>query len=450
MKKRTDFVPDLTPLYRGSATYRWAIWLRTLHTLITKGAVFLGLVLYLNQTHTGMISIGLLVTVYFLPQLFLASMTGSISDAFRDRRQFLAVSFIGTGLLYFLYPYAGWIVFILLIRFAQGIIESAIRPLTQAYASDEGQKEHRGDRVSLFKIMVFAGAAAGPLVAGVALDRIGFRDLFFASGLLMAGTGITAYLLLPDDLDPAPEPDDAPKPPRDPSSESRDRPEDALNQPLQFLKHHILKNPLINAWNDGPEPSPFSVRKVANNSASLFLLITFIRRLAFNMFTIFIPVFLSNHLELGSGAIGGFEGLRRTLIVIGILVSGAIADRKGRKPLLVFASFSFLGPLLYVGIPRISGVWMACAVLGITIGCFNPTSITYMSDHASRLRRGTYLGILESVSSLSRVIGPAIGGVIAWAAGVPWIFLTAGLLMSLTVPLSFFLEETLDHAGKPT
>lgn len=103
-----------------------------------------------------------------------------------------------------------------------------------------------------------------------------------------------------------------------------------------------------------------------------------------------------------------------------------------------------MGPLIYIIAPGLASAWLASAVLGITVGLFNPTSITYMSELAPTNKSATYLGSLESTSAVSRTVGPIVGGVMASLAGLPVVFLTAGLIMSLTFPLSFFLQDTIN------
>ncbi len=413
----TRYLPAPHPLWRGSRNYRVAILLRTLHALITRGFIFMGLVLYMNEGGSAVAAIALISTVYFAPQLVVTPLAGSLSDAHGRRRTWLTASFLATGGLFFLYPLTESTVLLLGIRCLQGVVEAAVRPLTQAYASGEADRRGRGNRVGLFKIVVFTGASLGPLVTGYLIEGVGYGSLFYGGGFLMAAAGVAAHTL----MDPSPE---------DGSSDVRG------------LRGHLFNNPLLNHLH-GEGPTLFSLSRHRSDNASFFLLIAFVRRFGFNMFVLFIPVYFLNTVGVPESTIGNLEFLRRFLIVVTIVASGALADRRGRRPLLVAASLSFLGPLLYVAFPNLVGVLMAAPILGITIGAFNPTAITYMADMAPPGRHGTYLSALESVSSLSRVLGPAAAGVIAAAAGIEWVFLGAGVLIGLTCPMSLYLRETL-------
>lgn len=426
-----QYVPAVDPLWLGSRGYRTAVVLRTLHALITRGVIFMGLVLYLNDRGSTISAVALISTVYFAPQLICAPLAGSLSDAMGHSRLWLAGSFLTGGLLFFLYPLTGSTIVILGVRCLQGVVEAAIRPLTQAFASEESAMQDRGNRVGLFKIVVFTGASLGPLVTGYLIEGLGFDSLFYIGGGMMIAAAFMAFILIPPGH-------------RDTRSTERDhRPE----TPMRF-RDHLLNNPLLNHLS-GRGPTLFSVSKHRSDNASFFLLIAFIRRFAFHMFILFIPVYFLTTVGISESAIGNLEFLRRFLIVVAIVLSGTLADREGRRPLLIAASLSFLGPLLYVGFPSLTGILLAAPILGVTIGAFNPTAITYMADMAHPGGHGTYLGALESVSSLSRVLGPIAAGIIAEWAGIRWVFLAAGILMSVTFPMSFFLKETLRSGGSP-
>ncbi len=423
MRQFDDFLPDFRSLFFGSSDYRTAIFARSLNAFVTRGTVFLGLVLYLQLRGNNFTSIALLTTVYFAPQLLFSLFAGRLSDALKDRRLFVSIGFVGSGILFIFYPLIGWIGYALILRFLQGILESAIRPLTQAIAATEGGSKSRGAKVSFFKTAVFAGSSLGPLTVGYLIQFFGYGVMFGGTAAAMIVAGITAWFFIT------------------PPEEEADGESISDLFSLRNVKEGLFHKSIFSAP-EGNDPSPFFPRKIRKETSSLFLFTAFVRRLAFNMFVTFIPIYLASNLDLATGSVGTLEGMRRFMIVGAIVFSGTLADNWGRKPLLVMASFSFLGPIMYTAFPTLAGVWIAAIVLGLTIGLFNPTAITYVADLSPPGKRGTYLGFLESTSSVSRVLGPIIGGIIADFLGLPSVFLAAGLIMSLTVPLSFLLEET--------
>ncbi len=155
----------------------------------------------------------------------------------------------------------------------------------------------------------------------------------------------------------------------------------------------------------------------------------------------FIPIYLTTIIDLGRDTAGLFEGMRRFIIVITIILSGSLVNNWGRKPLLIIGSFSFAAPLFYVLMPNIIGVWIGVIIFGITIGCFNPTSITYISDFAPDGKEGVYLGSLESISCFSRFLGPIIGGILADYLGLRLTYIVGSLMLFTTVILTLNLKE---------
>ena len=425
MSKFSKFIPDFRSLFFGSSAYKAAIFTRALNASITRGTVFLGLVLYLQIKGNNFTSIALLTTVYFAPQLLFSLFAGRLSDTLKDRRFFITLGFIGSGVIFIFYPLIGWIGYALVLRFIQGIFESAIRPLTQAIAANEGGSDTRGAKVSFFKMAVFAGSSLGPMSVGYLIQFTGYRFLFQGTAVAMIIAGILAWFF----IDPYREDSKA--------DEGTFRELFSYEQLKEILLHKSIFSPP-----EGPDPCPFSPQKIKKEASSLFLFIAWVRRTAFSMFTTFIPIYLVTNLGISTGMVGTLEGMRRFMIVGAIILSGTLADNWGRKPLLVLASFSFLGPIIYAIFPSLSGVWVAAFILGLTIGLFNPTAITYMADLSPPEKKGTYLGFLVSTSGVSRVLGPILGGILADLIGLTSVFLTAGLIISLTLPLSLLLRET--------
>ncbi|MBS3787605.1 MFS transporter [Candidatus Bipolaricaulota bacterium] len=426
-----DRLKKLYNFVNKSSSLKTAIIARSIQTFLSKGVIFIALVLYLNKTGTQLSSIALLMAVYFAPQLFLNAAIGSISDLLESHEFFILFSLILSGFIYFFYPIAGesGVYLVLGLRFIQGILESPIRPLTQTLASSSGKKSNKNSAVSIFKISVFGAASLGPLAVGFSLEHFHYEFVFPIAGIILIATGIGLWVIAYRSISL--------------TSTFENIFKLTRNSSLKRISLFFANTSIFSSF-AGEEggPSPFSASRWKTDPPSLFSLITFIRRTAFQIFLIFIPVYLANIVSLSEGGVGTIEGARRMLIALTIAFCGPLADRWGRKPFLIIASLSSFGPLIYLTFPTRSGALAASAVLGVTVGLFNPTSITYMRELAPENKGATYLGSLESTSAVSRTIGPIIGGVVASLAGLQVVFLIAGLVMFLTLPLSFFLQES--------
>ncbi len=182
-QKVKDYFPNFKLLMTENLNFKIALLVRSLHLLIEKGTIFFALLLYLKAEGFSMSKIALINTIYFIPQFFFASFLGSLSDALGNRRVFLYLAFFCSGLLYFLYPFTELLLAIILIRFLQGILESSVRPLSQTLITENIKNEKKGERVSLFKTMVFSGGVAGPILMGFLITYSKFSYIFYLSGL---------------------------------------------------------------------------------------------------------------------------------------------------------------------------------------------------------------------------------------------------------------------------
>jgi MFS family permease len=121
-------------------------------------------------------------------------------------------------------------------------------------------------------------------------------------------------------------------------------------------------------------------------------------------------------------------------------VAGIIADRFGRKPLLIF------GLALYV-IAGTSGAWLESlpliligrALLGVAVACIMTATNALISDYFTGPARGAFIGLSSAFTSFGGVILLPLGGVLADAGWhVPfWVYLAALLILPTAVTVLF-------------
>jgi len=129
-------------------------------------------------------------------------------------------------------------------------------------------------------------------------------------------------------------------------------------------------------------------------------------------------------------------------------VLGAISDRVGRKPVLVFCLIgSSLGYLVF-GIGGALWVLVLGRVIdGITGGDIS-TIFAYVADSTKPEERGRVYGILGGIGGIAFMVGPAIGGLAGQFSLSAPLFLAAGVVFITALWGIFFLPESLSAENR--
>lgn len=117
---------------------------------------------------------------------------------------------------------------------------------------------------------------------------------------------------------------------------------------------------------------------------------------------------------------------------------GNLADKYGRRPMLLRASF---GMAIAVGcISMVSSVYQLVALRALmgTISGYNSGAITLIATQAPREKAGWALGTLSTGAVSGMLLGPLIGGYLAEILGVRSNFIVMGFLLLTSFLLTFF------------
>ncbi len=133
-------------------------------------------------------------------------------------------------------------------------------------------------------------------------------------------------------------------------------------------------------------------------------------------------------------------------IVIGVVPSGFLADRFGRKRLMVL-------PLLwYSTLTMLTGwasTWQEVVMLrfvaGIGLGALFPLPYTLLTELSPEEMRGRVVGVLDAFLSVGYFAAPLIGGIIGGSAlGTGWrtLFFLGGVGIPYAIALIFWMPES--------
>ncbi|GGR36871.1 MFS transporter [Streptomyces roseolus] len=142
------------------------------------------------------------------------------------------------------------------------------------------------------------------------------------------------------------------------------------------------------------------------------------------------PLLFTDH-GLGLAAVGLIKGLCPVLWGIGQIPAGHLADRVGRKPLVVTGMLvqaaGFLLALALLDTPLLAGVLSAVA-LGLGTALVYPALIASVSDHAHPAWRANALGTYRFWRDIGYAAGALVAGILADTLGLNATVVAAAVL----------------------
>ena len=200
---------------------------------------------------------------------------------------------------------------------------------------------------------------------------------------------------------------------------------------------------------DEPAPLPASAPQPLNwrrNLAALWLA-EFTAILGFSFAFPFLPLFLHRELHIANGSQLSFwtgisAGVTGFALALTAPIWGRLADRYGRKPMLVRA---MVGGAVSVGLMGLSQSALQLTLLRGLQGASSGTvaaATALVATGTPAANMAWSLGILNSAISLGSASGPAVGSLAAGAIGLRAIFFAGGALLLLaTIPVLLVVRE---------
>jgi MFS family permease len=164
------------------------------------------------------------------------------------------------------------------------------------------------------------------------------------------------------------------------------------------------------------------------------------------MFYNFVPIYLSRQYLLDETQIGLVLGAFGFFMAITHIPAGRLADRIGRKPLLITAWLLGLASTLVMGIALSLPLFLIGLFgYGLTAFVSSPLS-SYMTAARGNLPVGTILSLSTATFGMGMVLGPVTGGWIGDHYGMRMSFLVASVIFLFSNICMFFIEsQPLDH-----
>jgi MFS family permease len=174
----------------------------------------------------------------------------------------------------------------------------------------------------------------------------------------------------------------------------------------------------------------------------------FIGMLGFGAVIPMLPVYLHEQVGASTFVTGLLVGIASAFALLGRLLAGKTADRRGRRlALLIGMGFCAGAGVLYLPFFGLWGIGPARVLHGLGEGFFVTAAVAWAVDVAPDNRRAQALGYLSSGIWGGVSVGPAIGQALGTMPRVA-VFLTASSLVVMAV-ISLMREEPRPHEHTP-
>jgi MFS family permease len=179
---------------------------------------------------------------------------------------------------------------------------------------------------------------------------------------------------------------------------------------------------------------------VKNRDMLVMFLVSVFRTLGQSALTVALPLYLTLHLKLSVAVMGLYISTLFFFAGISPSISGWVADRIGRIPLIIIGSA--LAALSVVALPHLpAGILLGigCALVGGLLWALRPVIFAAAMEMVPPELSGTTVGFLYSGNMGLSFLAPLTAGLVADAYGLPTTLTCIGIfpLLACLVPLVF-------------
>ena len=166
--------------------------------------------------------------------------------------------------------------------------------------------------------------------------------------------------------------------------------------------------------------------------------VSFIDGVGGKMLFPFFSLYITQKFNVGMTQAGIILGIFSIFGLIGGMIGGALTDRFGRRKLILFGLvFSAVSTLALGFVNELAILYPLAAVIGLLSDVAGPAHQAMIADILPEKQRAEGFGIMRVVGNLSWVIGPTIGGFVAYHSFLA-LFVTDAII-SCVVAVLFYL-----------
>ena len=136
-----------------------------------------------------------------IAQIVAAPFVGRLGDRFGPKR-FIVIGFVVYAMGAFGYLLASHWLLVIIFRVLSGIGAAGVFPMSLAYVGRLAPEGREGKYMGWFSVAQVTGFGLGPLFGGGLRDLFGLDFAFTTMGLMLGGTALAAFVLLPEQRAP--------------------------------------------------------------------------------------------------------------------------------------------------------------------------------------------------------------------------------------------------------
>ncbi len=348
---------------------------------------------------------GIVFSGPFIVSFFTTPIWGTLGDRF-GRKLIMIRAIFGLGIAQILTGLAQNVYQLFIFRLIQGAISGFI-PSALAFVAAETPYEKKGYAIGVLQTSMASGQLLGPLFGGILADLIGYRHIFQLTGVICFVAG---FLLIWG------------------AKETK-------------KGHNKVGNEFKNLIGN------YHYTFIQNKSVSLALLLIFLSQtsvmLAQPIFALFIE-YIAKDVKRISSLAGFVFSIAGAFTVLSAPWWGKKIDRdvkriglSGYRKNLFISFLGAGGSLVMQGISNsVFYVAFFRAFFGFFLGGMTPVLYSFISRNVSEEKQGGVMGIASSFTTLSNVVGPGLGGLIAGFYGLRVVFYFGGILAFISALFS--------------
>ncbi|MEA2642339.1 MAG: transporter, family, multidrug resistance protein [Chloroflexota bacterium] len=359
--------------------------------------------------------VGLLISALTLGRVFFNFPAGTMSERV-GRRPVLIVGGIITAIASFGSGSVQDFGQLVAVRFLTGVGGAMAITTSMAIVADLSTTTNRARMMSANDSLVNVGLFMAPGVGGILADAFGLRVPFFVAGLAMVITTIWVFLRLPETR--GLRHDDTPAT----IAEARPGPLESIKALVQIRNYDMV--------------ALLGFGTFLTRFAGLFLLLPTIGRVRFGMTP------------------GEYGLLASALALVQVPIwpfAGTLADRFGRKPVIVPSTIATGVMIVCIGLAPTRELFYLCVLLyAVTAGVSGPAPSAYLADVVPRPLRGMGMGAYRTFGDFAGFVGPLALGALATILGEGTAVIFNGVVVVVTaIIFALFAGETLRPRKAP-